>query len=250
MILAQISDTHILAKTSDDPAAISRAEDLRRCIADINARGVDAVIHTGDSVHHGSPEEYAHLRAILSGIEAPLYFTPGNRDRKEGLRAALDGLAHLPDGDFLHHAVEDHDLRLVALDSVTAGERKGTFCSERLAWLEQTLSRGAETPTVLFMHHPPFDIVPYYEGGYRRPQDTKELAALVRRHPQVIRLICGHAHCMHTTEWAGIIATCMPSIAVDLRKGVDASFGTTPVYALHTSSPDGSVATQFCAVGQ
>src|SRR3954466_10490844 len=47
MILAQITDTHILAKTSDDPAGASRAENLRRCVADINARGVEAVIHTG-----------------------------------------------------------------------------------------------------------------------------------------------------------------------------------------------------------
>ena len=247
MILAQISDTHILAKTSDDPAGASRSENLRRCVADINARGVDAVIHTGDSVHHGAAEEYAHLREILSDLNAPLYFTPGNRDRKEGVRAALDGLAYLPKGDFLHYAVEDHHLRLVALDSVTAADRKGTFCAERLVWLEDTLSTGSETPTVLFMHHPPFDIVPYYEGGYRRPQDTEELAALVRRHPQVIRLICGHAHCMHTTEWAGIVATCVPSIAVDLRKGVDPVFGTTPVYALHDLSPNGCAATLLCA---
>jgi 3',5'-cyclic AMP phosphodiesterase CpdA len=223
---------------------------LRRCVADINARGVDAVIHSGDSVHHGAAEEYAYLREILSGLKVPLYFTPGNRDEKKGVRAALDGLARLPQGVFLHHAVDDHDFRLVALDSVTAGERKGTFCSERLAWLEETLSRQRKTPTVMFMHHPPFDIAPYYEGGYRRPQDTNELAAVVQRHPQVIRLICGHAHCMHTTEWAGIVATCMPSVAVDLRKGVDPAFGTTPLYALHSFSPDDSVATRLCAAGE
>src|SRR3954469_6555192 len=150
MILAQISDTHILSKTSDDAAAAPRAENLRRCVADINRQSVDAVIHTGDSVHLGSTEEYAHLREILSDLKAPLFFTPGNRDRRDGLRAALEGLSPLPDGDFLHYAIEDYPVRLVALDSVCAGDRKGVFCAQRLGWLEDTLSREPERPTILF----------------------------------------------------------------------------------------------------
>ena len=36
MILAQISDTHILARSSDRAEARRRADDLRRCVADIN----------------------------------------------------------------------------------------------------------------------------------------------------------------------------------------------------------------------
>ena len=94
-------------------------------------------------------------------------FTPGNRDRRGGLRAALDGLAPLPEGEFLHYAVEDYPVRLVALDSVSAGDRKGAFRSQRLAWLDASLSREPQRPTILFMHHPPFDVPPDYADGYR-----------------------------------------------------------------------------------
>lgn len=243
MILAQISDTHILSKETGDPASNSRAENLRRCIADINRQGVDAVIHTGDSVHTASTDEYEQLREILSGLKAPLFFTPGNRDRREGLRSALDGLAYLPDGEFFHYAVEDYPARLVGLDTVSAGDRKGVFCSRRLAWLDDTLSREPERPTILFMHHPPFDVVPYYEGGYRHPEDAANLAALIGRHPQVIRLFCGHVHCLHHEDWAGTIATTMPSVAVDLRKGSHESWGTNPLYLLHMISSDGGLVT-------
>ena len=135
MLIAQISDTHILEKSSDQAAGASRAENLRRCIADINRHGVDLVIHTGDSVQNGEAEEYAHLREILADLEAPLYLVPGNRDRHGALRDALNHLSYLPrDGDFLHYVVEDHPIRLVALDSVVAEERKGVFCARRLAW--------------------------------------------------------------------------------------------------------------------
>ncbi len=166
MVIAQISDTHILARSSDQAVGAARARNLGRCIADINRGGVDVVVHTGDCVHHGLAEEYAHLREILADLEAPLFLIPGNRDRHGALRAAFDHLHHLPrNGEFLHYAVEDHPIRLVALDSVAAGERKGVFCARRLAWLEETLSREPDRPTVLFIHHPPFDIGRRYVGG-------------------------------------------------------------------------------------
>ena len=237
MIIAQISDTHILAKSSKDIVGANRGDDLRRCVADINRQGVDAVIHTGDSVHHGTADEYAHLSEILAELRAPIFFTPGNRDSHDGIRAAFGDLRYLPrSGDFLHYAIDDYPIRLVALDSVSAGERKGVFCERRLSWLEETLAREPDRPTVLFIHHPPFDVGDHYVGGYRQMRDAENLAAVVSRHPQVERLLCGHVHRFHRESWAGTIATIMPSVAVDLRKDVDAALEDTPLYVLHTWS--------------
>ncbi len=242
MVIAQISDTHILARSSDQAVGASRAENLRRCVADINRQGVDVVVHTGDSVHHGLAEEYAHLRGILADLAAPLFLIPGNRDRHDALRAAFDHLSYLPrNGDFLHYTVEDHPIRLVALDSVAASERKGVFCARRLAWLEETLAREPDRPTVLLIHHPPFDIGRHYVGGYRNPQDAENLAAVVSRHPQVERLLCGHVHCLHREPWGGTVATTMPSVAVDLRNGVDAAIEAAPLYLLHVASGEGGL---------
>jgi 3',5'-cyclic AMP phosphodiesterase CpdA len=237
MIIAQISDTHILAKSSGEAVGATRAENLRRCVADINRQEVDAVVHTGDSVHHGTADEYAHLREIFTDLRAPLFFTLGNRDRSDGLRAAFSHFSYLPrDGDYLHYVIEDYPVRLIVLDSVAPGERKGVFGAERRAWLEATLAREPERRTILFIHHPPFDIADHYRDGYRRRQDAADLAALVSPHRQVERLLCGHVHCLHHESWSGTIATTMPSIAVDLRKGVDASFDAMPIYLLHTVS--------------
>jgi 3',5'-cyclic-AMP phosphodiesterase len=249
MRIAQISDTHILAPSSDDPMAERRADDLRRCVADINRRGIDAVIHTGDSVHHGTADEYARLRTILFDLKPPLYIAPGNRDRLANLRAAFHHLEYLPrQSALLHYAVEDRALRLVALDSVAAGERKGVFGADRVAWLEETLARAPDRPTLLFIHHPPFDVVPDYYGGYRHPKDAASLAAVIRRHAQVRRLLCGHVHRLHQEAWAGTTATVMPSVAVDLRKGVDPALGEMPLYLIHEAADDGEVATSLRTV--
>jgi 3',5'-cyclic AMP phosphodiesterase CpdA len=238
MLIAQISDTHILAPTSDHPAAKTRADNLRRCVADINRQRPDAVIFTGDTVQHGQPEEYEHLRALLAPLAAPLYLVPGNRDDKAALRSAFTDQPYLPtDGDFLHYAVEGHALRLVAIDSTVGGERKGVFCRERQTWLDGVLSDRPDLPTVLFIHHPPFDIGDHYVGGYRRPEEATALAQVVSRHPQVVRLLCGHVHCLTERPWADTRASVMPSVAVDVRRDVDETeaFGR-PIYMLHRRS--------------
>ena len=246
MLIAQISDTHILAPASDNPAAELRADCLRRCIADINEQRPDAVIFTGDTVQHGQPEEYAQLRELLAPLEAPLYLVPGNRDDKVALRSTLADQAHLPgNGDFLHYAVEEHTLRLVALDSTSPGERKGVFCPERQAWLDAVLSEQPNRPTLLFIHHPPFDVDDHYVGGYRRPEEAAALTALVSRHPQVERLLCGHVHCPVERQWAGTLASVMPSIAVDLRKGIDETEALQqPIYMLHRLSGETGLVSQ------
>ena len=251
MLVAQISDTHILPPGSDQPAAKLRADCLRRAVADINRQHPDAVIFTGDTVQHGQPEEYALLRELLAPLEAPLYLVPGNRDDNAALRDAFSHLSYLPeDGDFVHYTVEDHDLRLVALDSTSSGERKGVFCQERQVWLDQVLGEQPDCPTLLFIHHPPFDVDNHYVGGYRRPEEAEALTDLVRRHSQVVGLICGHVHWPVEREWAGTPARIMPSIAVDVRKGVDeAEARGQPVYMLHRWSDETGLVSQARTVG-
>jgi 3',5'-cyclic AMP phosphodiesterase CpdA len=235
LLIAQISDTHILARASDHPAVQLRAGCLRRCVADINQLQPDAVVFTGDTVQHGQADEYAHLRELLAPLEVPLYLVPGNRDDKGELRSAFSDHSHWPrDGDFLHYVVEDYAVRLVAIDSTSPGERKGVFCPARQEWLDEVLSSQPDRPTLLFIHHPPFDVDDHYVGGYRRPGEATALADIVSHHPQVEGLLCGHVHWPVRRDWVGTVASIMPSIAVDLRKGVDETEARKrPIYMLH-----------------
>ncbi|MGI9262228.1 MAG: phosphodiesterase [Woeseiaceae bacterium] len=246
MLIAQITDTHILDRAADHPSQKNREDWLRQCVADINRQRPDAVIFTGDTVQHGQPDEYAILRELLSPLEPPLYIVPGNRDSATNLRVAFGDKPYLSDaGDFVQYVVNDHDLQLVALDSTLAGERKGVFCEQRQAWLDQVLDRSSDQPTCLFIHHPPFDVGEHYIGGYRESADATGFAEVVSRHPQVQALICGHVHWPVEQSWAGTQARIMPSVAVDLRKGIDEEEAQgRPVYMLHRwTEADGLVST-------
>ncbi|MCP4302052.1 MAG: phosphodiesterase [Gammaproteobacteria bacterium] len=251
MLIAQISDTHILVPESDHPAALLRGDCLRRTVADINQQQPDAVIFTGDTVQHGQPEEYARLRELLAPVEVPLYLVAGNRDDKNEMRAAFGDHAYLPaTGEFLHYTIEDYDIHLVGIDSTLVGERKGRFCEERQAWLDKTLSEQPDRPALLFVHHPPFDVGDHYVGGYRRPEEVQALEGIVNRHSQVIGLLCGHVHWPVERNWAGTQARIMPSIAVDLRKGIDETEAREqPIYLLHRVSEETGLVSQARRVG-
>jgi 3',5'-cyclic AMP phosphodiesterase CpdA len=219
---------------------------LRRCIADVNRQQPDAVIFTGDTVQHGSQEEYALLRALLAPLEAPLYLVPGNRDDNDAMRVAFSDNRALPDtGEFLQYVVDDHDVRLVGIDSTLAGERKGRFCAARQAWLDDVLSEQPDKTTLLFIHHPPFDVGDHYVGGYRRPEESAALCNIVGRHSQVAGLLCGHVHWPVEREWAGTQARIMPSVAVDVRKGINEEEAKgQPIYMLHRLSGETGLASR------
>ncbi len=250
MIIAQIADTHLTAADPADPVFRARTENLRECIADINGLDPmpDAVIHTGDVTQNGRAEEYAFARSLLAALEAPLYVIPGNRDdREEMVRAfAADGYMR-PDCAFIHYAVEDHPVRLVAVDTLAAdGGAKGELCHARLAALDATLAEAPAQPTALFMHHPPFEVPAAPDPfAYQHRRAEADLAALVSRHPQVVRIFTGHMHRPWTATVGGVAASTVPSVAVDLRKGSYApAMAGRAVYQVHRLMADRGFASE------
>ena len=116
----------------------------------------DVVLATGDLVEGGKPEEYARLKRLLAPLAMPVYLIPGNHDAREALRAAFADHAYLPASGFLQYASRTQPVRLIALDTLVPGKPHGALCAERLDWLEARLGES-DRPTILFMHHPPFD---------------------------------------------------------------------------------------------
>jgi len=239
MIIAQIADTHLSDADAAEPKFSARAENLRACIADINSLDPrpDAVIHTGDMTQHGQAAEFDHARALLRALQAPLYVIPGNRDGRGGIARAFasDGYI-MPDGDFIHYAVDEHPVRLVCVDSLGDGSGpKGDFCGARLAALDATLGAAPTRPTALFMHHPPFDVPAAPDPfAYQRRQAVADLAIVLSRHGQVVRIFTGHMHRSWMAAVGGVAASTVPSVAADLRHGdYPPAMAGRPIYQVH-----------------
>ena len=79
MIVAQLSDPHIVTVGELLYGRVDTAQFLARAVAEINRLDPlpDVVVVTGDLVDHGAPAEYEHLRALLAPLRMPLFVIPG-----------------------------------------------------------------------------------------------------------------------------------------------------------------------------
>ncbi len=240
MIIAQISDTHI---ELDNPEGEARIRDLERCVDDINRldQPPDVVIHTGDVAQNGRPEEYREVKRILGALKCPFHVAAGNRDDRAALRAAFpEADALLPETPFVQFRVTGYPVRLIAIDTLSENSNQGDFCAVRADNLRAVLADGADMPTAIFMHHPPFDI---HESKYPFQFETREsvarMSGALDGHGHVVRAFCGHSHRDVSGVIGGVPISSMPSVAVDKRLGdFPDTMRSSPVYRIHRYDAD------------
>lgn len=268
MLLAQITDTHIVAPgtlfrcpvqgAAPDAERIycefDTAPYLERAVATLNALvpKPDIAVVTGDLVDHGEPAEYERLRRLLAPLAMPVFVIPGNHDAREPLREAFGPGGYLPREGFLHYAIEDYPLRLVALDTLVPGRHVGALCAERLGWLDTALA-ASPRPTMILMHHPPFATGIAYMDNYGL-DGAAELAGIVARHGQVERILCGHLHRAIDRRFAGTVAGTAPSTAHQVRLNLVADARISfifepPGYQLHWWSEEAGLVTHTAVIG-
>ncbi len=239
MIVAQISDTHIAL---DAPDADQRTCDFERTIADINALdpAPDVVVHTGDIVHNGRPDEYARAMRILAKARAPVYVLAGNRDDRANLRAAVLAAGYLSrDSAFIDYAVEDYPVRLIGVDTLSAASNKGDFCEERARRLTGMIDAETSKPIAVFAHHPPFEVkVGPDPINFETLQAMSRLRQALRHSGRVVAVFSGHVHRSTAGLVGSIPALVVPCIATSLRKGGYPPYmKTRPVYYIHRFDP-------------
>jgi 3',5'-cyclic AMP phosphodiesterase CpdA len=242
MLLAQISDLHIKRPGALAYRRVDTAAYLMRCVDSLNALNPrpDAVVITGDLVDQGDPDQYAHLRSLLAPLAMPYYLLVGNHDARDALRDTFHDREELrTGGDFVQYAADIGPLRLIALDSMVPGQSAGLLCDTRLAWLADQLDAARDKPVIVALHHPPFvSGIGHMDELRLEPASAEKLAALVARHPNVERVMCGHVHRPMFVRFGGTIASAVPApahqVALDLRDDAPSAFTMEPpAFALH-----------------
>ena len=257
MLIAQISDLHVRGDNTPANTFVPTNALLEACVAHLNTLDPrpDVVLATGDLVDLGRDVDYALLRDILAPLEMPIFLIPGNHDSREGLRRAFSDSAHLAaEPDWIQDAVEDWPVRLIALDTVDPGQPHGVLDAARLAWLDARLAVQPERPTVLFMHHPPFRTGIHHMDQINLIEGAAGLGAIVRRNPQVERVLCGHVHRPIQLRWHGTIASVAPSpahqVMLDLRAVGPSVFKLEPpACQLHLWHADQGIVSHTSVIG-
>jgi 3',5'-cyclic-AMP phosphodiesterase len=218
LLIAQLTDTHVMAPARSRRILGDTSLALARAVAYLNAiqPRPAAVLLTGDLTHGGRPEEYGRLRELLAPLTMPSFVVPGNHDRRAALRAAFHDAAYLPShGGALHYAVDDFPIRLVGFDSTRPGFAGGAAAHESRAWLAATLDAEPQKPTLLFLHHPPFRTGMHYMDAFGFV-GLAEFGALVARRAQVRLIVSGHVHRVLVSRCGGVPARTSRSTARQL----------------------------------
>jgi 3',5'-cyclic AMP phosphodiesterase CpdA len=236
MLIAQITDLHLVEDGTPLIDDISTNAQLRKAVALLNTLDPqpDLVLATGDIAEHGTAAEYAAFSDIVRDLHAPVYAIPGNHDDRAALLAGKGSYRVSSNAGFMHYAIEDFPVRVLALDTSEPRQGYGVLCDARLDWLEETLSAAPERPTLIAMHHPPFRTGIRWIDAYGL-HGGRRMETIVARHPQVKAVICGHVHRPVQLAWAGTIAVIASSTShaqLDLSlteaDGYDCAYSSEP----------------------
>ena len=252
MLIAQLSDPHIWP-AGGGPEKAAHTANLRQAVRQVNALRPDCVLLTGDLVNAGSEDEYAALVEALAPLDAPVYPLPGNHDDRGAFRAAFPGRPELGRDGFIQYAVEDFPLRILVADTLVPGAAGGELCGERLDWLAARLGEAPVRPTLIALHHPPFEtgIAAMDAIGL---EGAAALAGIVARHAQVEAVVAGHLHRHIVHRFANCVAMTAPStaflLALDLEPKATLGRSAEPAaFLLHRWRADSGLVTHVCPLG-
>jgi len=242
MIIAQITDTHIgFDRGNPDELNRKRLDQVVAAIAKMTPTP-DLVVLSGDLTDHGDAESYEQLRTAIAPLPCPVWPIVGNHDVRQAFVAAFPDLPSDP--DFIQYEVDAGALRLLMLDTLEEGRHGGAFCPARADWLRERLREQPERPTLIVMHHPPFDAG--IEWMATRPNEpwVARFAEAIAGHNNIVGILCGHLHRNIAVQWqqntVSVCASSAPQLALELapidpqrtdgRPMIEAD---APNYALH-----------------
>lgn len=211
MRIAQITDIHIgFDPGNPDEHNMQRLRAVLQRLVESPTRP-DLLLLSGDLTEFGDAESYARLAEAVSTCPFPVWPMAGNHDQRGPL---LEAFPQTPSDDgFVHYVLELPRLRLVVLDTLEPGRHGGAFCEVRAEWLKAQLAADRLTPTIIAMHHPPFESgLTWLDSSGCEPWIAR-FADAIAGQSQVHAIIAGHLHRTIHTLWNGVSLTVCTSIA-------------------------------------
>ena len=240
MLIAQISDTHIVSPSEKAYGIADTAKSLSACITHINTLNPkpDIVLVTGDITNNGKYEAYIHAKNMFDQLEAPYYVIPGNHDNRDDVWSVFSTKNCLAKHKgFINYVIEDHEIRFIALDSTILGKPGAEICSTRASWLDEQLNIKPDQPTIIFMHHPPVkcSILETDEDGFI---GADLFGDVVEKHSNIKAILCGHIHLQAHINWRNTVVSIAPStemrLMLDLTMQKESQFHLdSPAFQIH-----------------
>lgn len=230
----QLTDLHLMTDPSATLKDVCTRDEVARVFAYVRAGiragrwSFDQVVVTGDLAHDERRETYDIVREMLGDWLPTCKLLLGNHDSRPFMREAFPELAP-SETDFFTFSCRLGDWQLIGLDSHLAGEVEGELGARQLEWLTEELRLHAGQPTVLFVHHPPFEVGSAWVDALGL-RDGDALLQVAANAPQVKAICSGHVHQEREKCVGDLQLLTTPSVV--LQFGVD-----SPEFSLDCAPP-------------
>lgn len=217
--IVQITDTHLYGLPSGTLLKMNTRDSLNEVILVMQdtEKKIDLILATGDIAQDASESAYERFIGLISDLEIPFHWIPGNHDNVQTMQRVAAGTA------INNKSVTINNWQILLLDSSIKHQVHGKLAPSELEFLEnslQTLQDSTEIDhAMVCLHHNP---VP---GTARWMRDIglengPELFKIVARYPKVKGIIYGHIHQELDFMHAGVRCFCTPSTCIQFKPNV------------------------------
>jgi len=213
--ILQISDTHIVAKGPLVSNVLDTASTLEKLIIRINQlqdkhNDIEGILVSGDISDDGSLASYQRFKSIMASIGLPTYVIPGNHDNRENMREAFQSDKIFTKTGPLNWHKKIGNINIIGLDTLIEGKGEGYLGHKSLEYLKETLTNLHSQPTILALHHPPFETgIKFMDDiGLKNKDEFKDI---ISNFNGELRVVCGHIHCMMVASLNNHVVISSPS---------------------------------------
>ena len=212
--ILQISDFHLLSRPDGTLKGVPTSESVALVMQRAREEIADpaCIVLTGDFSHEETVAGYELLRTHLGDWTERSLLIPGNHDDRAKMRQVFEQVpGELAEPIWFRR--ECDQWVLIGIDSHVPGQVYGELSDQTLERLAQNLAKGANRPTLIFLHHHPSAVGSRWvdEIGLR---NAESLAKLLADHPQVRGVFCGHIHHVFEGTIADVPFHSAPSAAI------------------------------------
>jgi len=244
LTLAQLTDCHLQNNPSQLYRDIDVEQRLDRVLSELlsTEQSVDALLWTGDLVHHGRAQGYRRLRQRIAELALPSYWIPGNHD-DAALMQQLGGALN-------RRALITEHWAVILLDSSSLpdGRGSGALAQPELDYLQQQLNQYREKNCLIVLHHNPVPVQSVWQDKIML-SNAAAFWDVVDEASQVKAVLCGHVHQQREIDYRAVKVLTTPSSSVQFKAGCeqftieDDPLLERPGYRLLQLYPDGQIKT-------
>lgn len=212
LLIAQVTDIHLFANENQQLLNLSTIQSFQAVIERLQRLRPqpDLLLLTGDLSQDGTPESYEHVQNLLSPLETPIYWLPGNHDCLSVMQQILNSAPVSPRKVFTRGS-----WNFILINSGVTGCVHGQLSPQTLDWLDFRL--GVEQhPTLVALHHPPFPVNSNWLDASTL-KNPEELFAVLDRYPQVKLVLFGHIHQEFNRQRNGVHYLGSPSTCIQFE---------------------------------